>query len=339
MNELSDQEESDNSSSEEELNFNAELEKEKQYWDNYFLINYVYIPEKCPKCKHNKISIGNRANLISPKILLCNNKICKSRISLRNFSFLKLFKKIRCTYLMKILKYFIIDQKNATLIEKTLSEEDKIKLNVHTIDKILNTFRNIIAHYLKDFYRFHRLGKEQGGSNISMDESLFTHINGEKIWVVGARNNKTKNIRLDIFKTRNQEDLKIFINNHIKKNNNIITDGWSGYNFLDSDYAEYDHEVYVHGPDGNFGFGQHSTSHIEGTWGTIKSYIYRIYNKIPDVNFILFLREGEFRYRIRDMSYKEKETELKEIFKYVYDSAEYELYTINELIDNNNYDF
>ena len=39
------------------------------------------------------------------------------------------------------------------------------------------------------------------------------------------------------------------------------------------------------------------------------------------------------------MSYKEKETELKEIFKYVYDSAEYELYTINELIDNNNYDF
>ena len=105
---------------------------------------------------------------------------------------------------MKILKYFIIDEKNATLIEKILSEEDKIKLNVHTIDKILNTFRNIITHYLKDFYRFHRLGKEQGEgvSNISMDESLFAHINGEKIWVVGARNNKTKNIRLDIFKTR-----------------------------------------------------------------------------------------------------------------------------------------
>ena len=88
-----------------------------------------------------------------------------------------------------------------------------------------------------------------------MDESMFTHINGEKIWVIGAKNNKTGNIRLDIFKTRNQNDLKIFIYNHINKNNNIITDGWSGYEFLDTDDAEYDQEAHVHGPGGIFGFG------------------------------------------------------------------------------------
>ena len=57
-----------------------------------------------------------------------------------------------------------------------------------------------------------------------MEESMFTHINGEKIWVIGAKNNKTGNIRLDIFKTRNQTDIKIFINNHINKNNNFISD-------------------------------------------------------------------------------------------------------------------
>ena len=56
-----------------------------------------------------------------------------------------------------------------------------------------------------------------------MDESMFTHINGEKNRVIGTINNKTGNIRLDIFKTRNQNELKIFINNHKNKNNNIIT--------------------------------------------------------------------------------------------------------------------
>ena len=71
----------------------------------------------------------------------------------------------------------------------------------------------------------------------------------------------------------------------------------SCYDFLDADDAEYGHEVHVHSPGGNFGFGQHSTSQIEGIWGTVKSYITRIYNKIHDLNFILFLREAELRYR------------------------------------------
>ena len=71
----------------------------------------------------------------------------------------------------------------------------------------------------------------------------FLHINGEKIWVIETRNNKTGNIRLNIFKTRNEEGLKNY--------NNIITDGWGGYNFLDSDDVEYDYEVQVHGAGSN----------------------------------------------------------------------------------------
>ena len=64
-----------------------------------------------------------------------------------------------------------------------------------------------------------------------MDESLFTHENGQKIWIVGCKNNYTGNIRVDIFKNRNTNDLKLFIENHIKIHNNIITDGWSSYQF------------------------------------------------------------------------------------------------------------
>ena len=67
-----------------------------------------------------------------------------------------------------------------------------------------------------------------------MDESNFVNIKEVKIWVIGVRNNKTGNIRVDLYKTRNENDMKNFINNHIKINNNIVTDGWASYDFLDS---------------------------------------------------------------------------------------------------------
>ncbi len=92
-------------------------------------------------------------------------------------------------------------------------------------------FRQAFAHYIKDEYRFNKLGNKNGTSNISVDESMLTHISGQKIWVVGAKNNTTGKIRIDIFKIRNTENLKTFIFNHIKKNNNIITDGWPDTTF------------------------------------------------------------------------------------------------------------
>ena len=58
-----------------------------------------------------------------------------------------------------------------------------------------------------------------------MDESNFIDIKGIKMWVIGSKNNKTGNIRVDVFKTRIENDLKNFINNHMQINNNIIIDG------------------------------------------------------------------------------------------------------------------
>ena len=42
------------------------------------------------------------------------------------------------------------------------------------------------------------------------------------------------------------------------------------------------------------GSGTHSTSHIENLWANLKYQIKSIYNKIPNKNFIYFLRESEF---------------------------------------------
>ena len=51
----------------------------------------------------------------------------------------------------------------------------------------------------------------------------------------------------------------------------------------------------------------HSTIYIEGVWGTVKNYIKKMHNSIPDENFILFLREGEFRYIMGKLDINEKE--------------------------------
>ena len=81
--------------------------------------------------------------------------------------------------------------------------------------------------------------------------------------------------------------MKIFIESHIRENNAIITDGWTSCNFLGN--SNYIHEIQVHGPIGNFGIGNHPTSHIEGILGTLKIIINKMYNYIQCDNDALLL--------------------------------------------------
>ena len=63
----------------------------------------------------------------------------------------------------------------------------------------------------------------------------------------------------------------------------------------------YKHEVhFLDG--GDFGFGEHSTSHIKNYWSQLKKLITRIYGMIPKKNYILFPKEIEFRI---NLNYKE----------------------------------
>ena len=82
---------------------------------------------------------------------------------------------------MRIINYSIFDKKNGSEIKKALERYNNIKLNYATINKVLNKFRVCLAHYLKDYYKFNKLGKNQGGSNLSIDESKFVKIRGIKI--------------------------------------------------------------------------------------------------------------------------------------------------------------
>lgn len=92
-----------------------------------------------------------------------------------------------------------------------------------------------------------------------MDKSLFAKQNDAKLWVFRVKNNNTLKIGLEISTSRNENNWKLFITNHIKKQNIVITDGWPYYGFLDNPNSNYNHGTHVHSPEGNFGFGSHST--------------------------------------------------------------------------------
>ena len=63
---------------------------------------------------------------------------------------------------------------------------------------------------------------------------MFVHdVNNEQLWVVGAKEILSNKFRLDIINARNAANLKIFVENIIEPDTKIVTDGWTGYSFLD----------------------------------------------------------------------------------------------------------
>ena len=73
--------------------------------------------------------------------------------------------------------------------------------------------RTKISHYYKDVYNLEKLPVVEDNNKFAIDESLFTHINEEQIWVIGIINNKTFDLRLKLSKQRNSETLKKIITN------------------------------------------------------------------------------------------------------------------------------
>ena len=124
-----------------------------------------------------------------------------------------------------------------------------------------------------------------------MDESLFSHQNGEQIWIVGLLNNDTNELWLEMVKDRNSEVLEYIIRKYTDTGNICITDGWQWYSFLDRINSGYIHHAYNHGR-GEWGIGIDSTSRIESIWAEIKLKIKRMYISIKSTNLIYFLKEA-----------------------------------------------
>ena len=98
---------------------------------------------------------------------------------------------------------------------------------------------------MRNNYGLEKLAYNNGNYHIGVDESLFTHANGNHIWIVGLLNHETNKLRLELVESRNAEILKYIIEKHIGTGNIIITDdGWNDYSFLDRLDSRYIHHTY-----------------------------------------------------------------------------------------------
>ena len=88
--------------------------------------------------------------------------------------------------------------------------------------------------------------------------------------------------------------MKRLIERLVPKGNRIVTDNAACYNFLNRFDSGYNHSIHTHGH-GDFGEGLDSSSHIEQLWQYLKQLIKEVYKIIPMNNFVLFLREAEWR--------------------------------------------
>ena len=65
------------------------------------------------------------------------------------------------------------------------------------------------------------------------------------------------------------------------------------------------------------GYGIDSTSHIESLWSNIKSLIKSFYTVILSENFVLFLKEGEFRRNVKKFKKEAYITKFEEKLIYI----------------------
>ena len=121
------------------------------------------------------------------------------------------------------------------------------------------------------------------------------------MWVIGIINTHNKFLRME-FPTLEMliDIIKKIIKTQLQAGNIIVSDGWSGYHWLDEPFSSYIHSTHNHGA-GDFWLGLDSTSHIESMWNQLKYYIKSIYYIIPSEDFILYLREAEFRRNINSL--------------------------------------
>lgn len=130
--------------------------------------------------------------------------------------------------------------------------------------------------------------------------------------IIGAISFQTKEFRLEGLEDRTISNMEIFIKKYIEPGNNIITDFWPAYNFLNykNDYNRIRH---VH-KRWDFGLGVDSILNIESLWNILKLNIKSCYYIIPNKDLIKFLGEAEIKYNLRHKTNNEKIALFFEVF-------------------------
>ncbi len=152
----------------------------------------------------------------------------------------------------------------------------------------MNYMRKLIAEYLYNIYNTENISTNNGHNIYAIDESMFNHHSNEQlcvVWIVCSTNKSL--FRCNYTKVRNSDYLQRFIAKYLFTGNNICSDGWVGYNFLNNDNSPYYYMTFNHGA-GNWGYGNYSASHVDQILSVLKSLIKRTYYTIPSKGFYFF---------------------------------------------------
>ena len=200
------------------------------------------------------------------------------------------------------------------------------------IYSVIGNLRKYIAHYLKEVYMT-PLVESNLGEYVAVDESLFCHNHGnEQIWLIGLVNTRNKNFRIEAVKSRDSDILEKIIRHHVGIGNNIVTDGWGAYNWMNSLNSGYHRIIHIHGHH-DFGYGAESTSHVESVWGELKQKFRSFYVAVKSDNFILFAKEMEFRKKVAQKNKDEIIKKLQFIFNHIAITVKYDLFKKEDLED------
>ena len=127
-----------------------------------------------------------------------------------------------------------------------------------------------IVNNIRSLYVLDPLASTNSFNHVAVDESLFSHKLGRQQWVVRLINYESKEILLELVEQRNEQTLKTIIQNHIKKENIIVTDACSGYLLLNNPAYGFFHNTYNH-EGGNFGEGLDITSRTQSFCSELKN--------------------------------------------------------------------
>ena len=128
METLSENERESNENSEEEeiseeskgTRWKIDYDKEKTFWEETILTDFIYLPKIWPKWGHNTMRMLEKKSnsLINPYYLKFLRYKCQKRENIRNYSFLKITKNISASIIYEIIIQFILEKKNGKEIEK-----------------------------------------------------------------------------------------------------------------------------------------------------------------------------------------------------------------------------
>ena len=177
------------------------------------------------------------------------------------------------------------------------------------------------------------------GEYVAVDESLFCHNHGhEQIWLIGLINTRNKNFRIEAVKIRDSHILEKIIRHHVGKGNNVVTDRWGVYNWINSHNSGYNRIIHIHEYH-DFGYGAESTSHVKSIWGDLKQKLHSFYVAVKSDTFILFAKEMEFRKKISQRNNNDIIKKLQFIFNHIASTVKYDLFKKEDLEDYEKEDY